>query len=138
MSGVNFNVAAWSRHTHQNIALGFLADLQSVLGIHVYITLEQFGDTSPAPPLTATGRDSHAAHFRDLEQSFSGGHIAHLAGTHELDRTLQLWRGLHCGAANSPRISEALPVDALGANSEGCEHSLHAFHERRRPAEKTG
>src|SRR6266481_449016 len=81
MSGVNFNVAAWSGHTHQNIALGFLAGLQSLFGIHVYITLEQFGDTSPAAPLTATGRDSHAAHLRNLQQGLAGGHTAQCAGT---------------------------------------------------------
>ena len=95
MSGVNFNVAAWSGHTHQNIPLGFVGGLQSVFGIHVYIALEQFGDTSPTAPLTATTWNSHAVHVRDFEESLAGGHTAHLAGTHELDRALG-WRcGVH-------------------------------------------
>src|SRR5438132_13548058 len=109
-SGVDLHVAARPPHTHQDIPLGFVARLQSVLGIHLYITFEQFGDTSAATPLAAAARNTHAVHFRDLEQSLAGGYIAHLAGTHELDRTLQWWRGLRGGAANSPRISEALPA----------------------------
>src|SRR4029077_20108186 len=53
VSGVNFDVSARSRHTHQNIAFGFLARCQAVVGIHVYIAFEQFGHTSPATPLAA-------------------------------------------------------------------------------------
>src|SRR6266403_29696 len=114
-SGVDLHVAARPPHTHQDIPIGFVARRESILGIHLYITFEQFGDTSAATPLAAAARNTHAMRFRDLEQSLTGGHNAHLAGTRELDRTLQWWRALHCGAANSPRISEALPVDALGA-----------------------
>jgi len=95
MSGVNLNVAAWSGHTHQNIALGLVGGLQSVFAIHVYIAFDQFGDTSPALPLTSTAWNSHAVHFRDFEQSLAGGHTAHLAGTHELDRALQWGCGVH-------------------------------------------
>ena len=138
MSGIDFDVAAWSRHTHQNISFGFLAGLQSLFGIHVYITLEQFGDTSPAAPLTATGRDLYAAHFRNLEQGLAGGHTAHSAGTRKLDRALQWRRGVRDGAATGRCISEALPFDAFRANSQRLEYVLHALHERRWPAEKNG
>src|SRR5207253_6533408 len=129
-SGVDLHVAARAPHAHQDIPLGFVARLQSVLGIHLDITFEQFCDTSPATPLAAAARNTHAVHFRDLKQSLARGHTAHLARTRELDRTLQWRRGLQCGAVNGSRISEALPVDALGANSERCKHSLDALHER--------
>src|SRR5213592_899225 len=91
-SGVDLHVAARPPHTHQDIPLGFVARRESVLGIHLYITFEQFGDTSAATPLAAAARNTHAMRFRDLEQSLAGGHNAHLAGTRELDRTLQWWR----------------------------------------------
>src|SRR6266446_1715257 len=95
-SGVNLHVAARPPHAHQDIPLGFVARLQSVLGIHLYIAFEQFGDTSAATPLAAAAGNIDAAHFRNLEQSLARGHIAHLAGTYELDRPRQLWRGLQC------------------------------------------
>src|SRR5438876_10407870 len=46
-SGVDLHVAARPPDTHQDIPLGFVARLQSVLGIHLYITFEQFGPCRP-------------------------------------------------------------------------------------------
>jgi hypothetical protein len=57
-SGINFHVAAWPGHAHQDIALGLVAGRQSLFDIHRDVTVEQFGQAGPAAALSLPARPS--------------------------------------------------------------------------------
>jgi len=132
LSGLDFNVAAWSRHTHQNVASlsrGLQSSSESMLH-----HLGAICDTTPQR-LDGNRNGIPPATFPQPRSRVCRGYTHDRAGTHN--------RCVLCNGdaaslrrCQTVRVDRSSPVDALRANSERPEYCLAHLHERRWPAEK--